>query len=359
MEKNRVKRVLITGSAGFIGSHVVEHFLANTDWDIVALVRLSHVGDLARIAQSKVYQQNKHRVRIVHHDLLSPINETIDSHIGHVDYVLHLAANSHVDRSITHPVEFFYDNVIGTANLLEWARFRNGFINDKGLYEKYEDVPIKKFINAGTDEVFGPVRDGVPFVEDSPFKPSNPYSAAKAGQCDAGHAYFITFGLPVVTTYMVNIFGERQNPEKLIPKTMKKLLNGGPMTVHCKIETGEAETTDSSIVSEIGIRCWMHARNAADGYKFLLENGVPGEAYNLEAGVRKDNLEIIKLIADELGVEAKLVFQDFHSSRPGHDREYGLDGTKIRELGWVAPVSFEDSLRKTIQWTMENKDEWL
>lgn len=353
------KRLLLTGAAGFIGSHTVEHVLENTDWEVVALVRLKHIGDLARIADSKVYQDNRERVRVVHHDLQSPINDTVDSHIGHVDYVLHLAANSHVDRSITHPVEFFYDNVIGTANLLEWARFRNGFINDQGQYEQYSNPPIKKIINAGTDEVFGPVKDGEPFPEYAPYHPSNPYSASKAGQCSAGVSYYVTFGLPIVTTYMVNIFGERQNPEKLIPKTMQKLLAGEPMTVHCKIETGEAETTNPDIVSEVGVRCWMHARNAADGYIFLLENGEAGEAYNLEAGVRKDNLEIIQLIADELGVEADLLFQDFHSSRPGHDREYGLDGSKIRALGWTAPVSFEDSLRKTIRWTMDHAEEWL
>jgi dTDP-glucose 4,6-dehydratase len=342
-----VKRVLITGASGFIGSHTVEHILKTTDWEIVALVRGKNIGDNNRLLDNQANLPYLKRLKIVRVDLADGINPTKDAEIGHIDYVIHLAANSHVDRSITHPKEFFEDNVIGTVNLLDWARARNGKgdINDPRTYYG----KIEKIINAGTDEVFGPVKNGVPFAEDAPFHPSNPYSAAKAGQVCAGESYFVTFKLPIVTTFMVNIFGERQNSEKLIPRAINKILAGEPMIIHCKKE-------DDGAVSEIGIRCWMHARSAADAYLFLLEHGVVGERYNIEAGVRKDNVEVVETIANILGKEVEFEYVDFHKSRPGHDREYGLNGDKIRALGWVQKVSFEEALKHVVEWTLANPE---
>lgn len=334
------KTILVTGASGFIGSHCVEHFAKNTDWNIVAMVRGTHVGDNDRILDNPALKPHLSRIKIVRCDLTDGIPEHKDKQIGHVDYILHLAANSHVDRSITHPLEFYEDNVVSTQKLFDWQ-----------IKRKAEGRGAEKIINCGTDEVFGPVKDGIPFKETAPFHPSNPYAAAKAGQVCAGFAGKTTHGLPIVTTYMVNIFAERQNAEKLIPKTMKKLLAGEPMTIHCRI--GE----DGSI-SEIGIRCWMHARTAADAYHFLLLNGVVGEAYNVEAGVQRNNLEIVQLIGKYMGIEPKIEYVDFHKSRPGHDYAYGLDGTKIRELGWEAKVPFEDALKKTVEWTMAHP-EWL
>ena len=197
--------------------------------------------------------------------------------------------------------------------------------------------------------MFGPVKNGIPFPETAPFHPSNPYAAAKAGQVCAGFAAHVTHGLPIITTYMVNIFGERQNSEKLVPRTMKRILAGEPMTIHCRIGA------DGSI-SEVGIRCWMHARTAADAYLFLIQNGVVGEAYNVEAGVQRNNLEIVNLIGSFMGVVPKIDYIDFHKSRPGHDYAYGLDGTKIRALGWEPKVPFEEALKKTVEWTIAHPE---
>lgn len=335
-----VKRILVTGSSGFIGSHCVEHILKNTDWEIVAMVRGTHIGDNNRLLDNEAIAPFLSRLKIVRVDLADGIPEHKDAQIGPIDYILHLAANSHVDRSIDHPLEFYEDNVTSTQKLFNWQ-----------IQRKKEGRGAEKIINCGTDEVFGPVKNGVPFKETDAFHPSNPYAAAKAGQVCAGFAAHVTHGLPIITTYMVNIFAERQNSEKLIPKTMKKLLKGEPMPIHCRI--GE----DGSI-SEVGIRCWMHARTAADAYLFLLQNGVVGEAYNVEAGVQRNNLEVVKLVAEYLGVEPKIEYIDFHKSRPGHDYAYGLDGTKIRALGWEQKVTFEEALKKTVEWTVAHP-EWL
>jgi len=329
-----MKRVLLTGAAGFIGSHVVEHILKNTDWEIIALVRLNYAGDLRRIMEQEVMKDAGDRVKFIYHDLkfALPIDQ-----IGKVDNIIHLAANSHVDRSITHPMEFAMDNVIGTVNMLEAARL---ILKEDG-----------KFINFLTDEVFGPAPDDYDYTEEDRWRPSNPYSASKAGQGAFGIAYFNTYKLPVITTYTMNVFGERQNPEKLVPKTMQKLINDEPMTIHCKID-------DDGNVSEIGQRHWLHARNAADAVLFILEHGVPGEHYNVVGDVELDNLEFCEKVAKLMGKELKVEYIDFHACRPGHDRRYALSGKKLKDMGWVPPAGFDESLDKMIKWTLKNK-RWM
>lgn len=335
------KRILITGGAGFVGHHFIDEVISNTDWDIVALVRLNTVGDIQRIADSMKAREGADRIKIVWHDLRSPINPTVDARIGHIDYVCHLAANSHVDRSITHPVEFFEDNVMGTVNLLEWARRRQS------------TNPVEKFLNFNTDEVFGPAPDGYDFKETDRMRPSNPYSGAKMGQWAAGYCYWITYKLPVISTHMMNIFGERQNSEKLVPKTIKKLLAGEPMTIHCKVE-------EDGSVSEIGLRHWLHARNAANATLFILQKGEAGEVYNIVGDTELNNLELVEMIAEVMGKKEQLEidYVDFHKTRPGHDRRYALCGEKLKNMGWVPPVDFKTSLQRTVQWYTDNP-EWL
>ena len=329
-----MKKILLTGAAGFIGSHVIEHILKNTDFEIIALVRLNYAGDLRRIMEQDIMKEADDRIRFVYHDLKYTV--PIDQ-IGEVDYILHLAANSHVDRSISHPMEFAMDNVVGTVNMLEAART---ILKKDGM-----------FVNFLTDEVFGPAPDDYDYTEEDRWRPSNPYSASKAGQGAFGIAYHNTYGLPVITTYTMNVFGERQNPEKLMPKTMQKLINGEPMTIHCKIgEDGK--------VSEIGQRHWLHARNAADALLFLLENGVPGEHYNVVGDTELDNLEFCNKIAKIMDKELKVEYVDFHSCRPGHDRRYALSGEKLRKLGWKPPAEFDDSMKKTVEWTLKN-EQWM
>jgi len=353
---NSNKRVLVTGAAGFVGSHFIEHVLKNTDWDIIAMVRTSTAGDLHRLGDNDVVKSYPSgRVKLVYHNLVDAIPNHTSAKIGLVDYIVHFAANSHVQRSIEEPVPFVYDTVVGTVNLLEWARLGGLKSSDDG----------GRFFNFGTDEQFGPASDVYNFKECDAWRPSNPYAAAKCGQAAFGYSYFVTFGLPVISTQTMNIFGERQNPEKLISKAMQKIYNGEEMTIHCKISAnadgdGVDETNDKSLVSEIGQRHWLHVRNVSSAILFLLDKGVPGEFYNVCGFDEFDNEEIVRLVAKAMAMEdkLKLKYLDFHKARPGHDRRYALDGSKLANLGWVPPVKFEESLDKMVRWTLDNP-QWM
>jgi dTDP-glucose 4,6-dehydratase len=333
-------RILITGAAGFVGSHLLEHTLLKTDWDIIALVKMDRAGDLNRIEEVLSNPDRpdnwRDRVKVVRHDLNDSL-ETVHKHIGEVDYIAHLAANSHVDYSISYPVEVFMNNARTTVNMLEYARLHQ--------------PNLKKFLYFSTDEVYGPAPDDYDFTEEDKLTPSNPYSAGKAAGEMIVTAYKVTYGLPVLITNTMNIFGERQDPEKLIPKTMQKLNNPGePMTVH-------------GTPGNVGKRHWLHARNAADAVLFLLRHPIVGEKVHIVGDVEKDNLEMVKMIARGMGLaELKegedYVYLDFHSTRPGHDRRYAMGGKKLADLGWIAPVEFESSLLKTVEWTMEHP-EWV
>jgi len=200
-----------------------------------------------------------------------------------------------------------------------------------------------------TDEVYGPAIDGHLHKENEPHKPSNPYAASKAGAEDFCYAYWNTYNLPVIITRTMNNIGERQHPEKFLPKTVKRLLNGDPMIVHCKKENGK--------VVDISSRCWLHARNHADGILFLLKNGEFGEQYNISGEWANVGM-MVRKVAEILDVEYEIEYEDFHSFRPGHDMHYGLDNTKIKEMGWEPPLDLEKSLEKTVLWMRDNP-EWI
>lgn len=327
-----MKRILVTGAAGFFGSHMLEEILQNTDWQIIALCRLSNIGDLNRIADFAQNHNYGDRVKFVYHDLKFDIPEHIRNIIGQVDYIAHLAANSHVDRSIHHPKQFFEDNVIGTINLLEWYR----------LY-----CPEAIFMNYLTDEVFGPAPVGYNYKEDDRWRPSNPYSGSKCGQGAAGICYNITYNLPIITTYTMNMFGERQNREKLIAKAIYNIKNHTPIPIHSKLD-------NNGNVEYVGERHWLHARNAANATLFLFMHGKPGEHYNVVGSDEYKNDEIVKKIGKLMNKDPILEYVDFHKTRPGHDRRYSLDHTKLSAMGWSAPLDFDDSMLKTIEWTLKN-----
>ena len=328
-----MKRLLLTGGAGFIGSHTVSYFLEHTDWEIVVMDRLSYAGNLNFLTDDIHYQQHSDRVRFIYHDFRSPISETTRNLIGYPYYIIHMGAESHVDRSITDPYPFAYSNVIGTLNMLEYAK---------------EEEP-EKFIYISTDEVYGPSIDGHLHVEGEPHRPSNPYSASKSGAEAFCYAYWNTHNVPVIITNTMNNYGERQNNEKFVMKTIKRLLDGEEMIAHCKM-------IDDKVV-DVSSRCWLHAKNHADGIMFLLEHGIVGERYNL-VGEWAAVDTVIKMIASYLGVEPKIVYEDFHTFRPGHDMHYGLDGTKMKEMGWIPPLSFAESLKRVVDWTRNNQ-KWL
>lgn len=348
-----ITRVLLTGAAGFIGHHVVEYLLEHTDWDLVLLDRLDTSGNLSRITDIACFSEQKHRVKFLWHDLKAPIGDQLSREIGQVDHVIHLAASSHVDRSIEDPVLFAMDNVVGTTHLLNWARL-GGMRHQGGLsVNPYSGL----FMNFSTDEVFGPAPDGYAHVENDPHFPSNPYSASKSGQEAMGYAFYVTYGLPVINTHTMNNFGERQHPEKLIPKTIRSILNGEEMPIF-------AEEDGQGGFKAVGTRYWLDARNTASAILFLLENGKAGEAYNVIGFDELSNLEVAQKIeahvreitGEDYKLNAKLV--DFHKTRPGHDRRYALDGTKLKDMGWVPETDIDQGLQRVVQFTIENK-KWL
>jgi dTDP-glucose 4,6-dehydratase len=326
-------RVLITGAAGFIGSHFCEHYLKNTDWEFLLMVRLGKVGNLRRLVDMDCWAENEGRVTVLWHDLRSPISPAVRRALGSIDIVLHLAAETHVDRSITEPRDFITSNVIGTANLLDWARY-----------------DADRFLLFSTDEVYGPAAPGVQHTEEAPYNATNPYSATKAGAEQLVNAYANCYDMRCLVTSTMNNFGERQDPEKMIPMTIRKVLKGEKVTIH-------ADSTKT--IS--GSRFYIHARNTADAVLFILRNapvvGRKAERYNIVGEREVTNLNLAKMIADVVGKPLNYEMVNWHtSSRPGHDLRYALDGTKLATLGWTPPVGFESSLEKTVRWTLDHPD---
>lgn len=323
-------KILLTGGAGFIGHHVAEHILKNTDWEIVFLDRLDCSGNLNRITQTMDWNKHRTRCRVVFHDLRAEVNFQLCKQIGDVDMVAHLAASTHVDRSITDPMSFVLDNVVGTVNLFEYCRKRCS----------------GKVVYFSTDEVFGPAPEGTAYKEWDRYKSSNPYAASKAGGEEMAIAYHNTFGLPVIITHTMNVFGERQHPEKYIPSTIDKIDQGEKVVVH----------SDSTRTIP-GSRFYVHARNLAAALLFILNKGEVGEKYNIVGEQEVNNLGLAHMIADIEGKPLYYELVDFHSSRPGHDLRYALDGSKLADMGFKYPKTFHQSLESTVNWTL-NHAEW-
>lgn len=319
------KKLLLTGGCGFIGHHIVEGVLKNTDWDIIIIDRLDISGNTKRLTDIAIWEKEKHRVKFLWWDLKAELNGHLKKEIGEVNYIWHLAASSHVDRSIADPMSFVMDNVVGTCNLLNFARTLK---------------TLELFVNFGTDEVFGPAPEGVFYKEWDRYKSGNPYAASKAGAEELCVAFENTYKLPIVCTHTMNVFGERQHPEKFIPITIKKVLGGGKLTIFN------------------GMRTWIHARNVCSALLFLTKNAKAGEKYNIVGEKEVSNLNMAKKIAKVIGKDLDYELVDAHASRPGHDFRYALDGTKMRETGWDLPKNFDESLEKTIKWSLEHK-EWL
>lgn len=351
-------RVLLTGGAGFIGSHTVEHLLRNTDWEIVVLDGLTHAGDVNRLTDIECYDPT--RVTLLWHDLRAPIHRKLDYRIGHIDYVLNIASESHVDRSISDPVTFINSNVQLMLNMMEWARLR---------------FKLKSFIHISTDEVYGSAPPGYSHKEWDSIIPSNPYSASKAAQEAIAISYWRTYDIPLIITNTMNNFGERQDVEKFIPKCIKHILDGQPIPIHAQVYPGSVTETGGCLsvgakypdLWQAGSRVWLHARNHADALLWLLVNTAPStykggaevpDRYNVAGDKDLANDDLARYLGTLLGKEANLHYEDYHSSRPGHDLRYSLDGTKLRDLGWNPPMDFEQSLESVVNWTLKHP-EWL
>lgn len=327
------KNVLLTGGAGFIGHHVIEGILKNTDWKIVVLDRLDYASNIERLRDIDIWEQEKNRIKFIWWDLKSEINNQVSKEIGTINYIFHLAASSHVDRSIADPMSFVMDNVVGTTNLLLYAK----------------NHPCEKIIYFSTDEVFGPAPENANYKEWDRYNSGNPYSASKAGGEEMCLAFCNTYKLPIIITHTMNVYGERQHPEKFIPSTIKKVSNGETVLIH-------ADKTKT----KSGSRFWIHARNVCQALLFLIEKGEIGEKYNIVGEKEVSNLEMARFIAKILNKELKYEMIDFHSSRPGHDLRYALDGTKLKEMGFSYPKTFEQSFEKTISWIADPKNsKWL
>jgi dTDP-glucose 4,6-dehydratase len=336
------KKVLITGGAGFIAHHLIDHILTTTDWEIVSLDRLDFSGNLNRLVEVMDKHDAK-RVKIVYHDLKAAVNPQIANMIGDVNLVLHLAAGSHVDRSIEYPMEFVMDNVVGTVNLLDYARTLKN---------------LEKFVYFSTDEVFGPAPEGVEYKEYDRYNATNPYSAAKAGGEEMCVAYENTYKMPIIITHTMNVFGERQHPEKFIPLCIKRARDGEMVRIH-------ADPTKT----KPGSRHYIHAKDVSEGLMFILQNlkdythfepnglrVIP--KFNLVGPEETDNLDLAKLIAAAQGKELLYELTDFHSARPGHDLRYSLDGGLMKSLGWEPKIKFSERIEQVVQWTLAN-ERWL
>ena len=337
------KTILITGGGGFIAHHLINQVLIRTDWNVVTIDRLDYSGNLNRLhdlLQDRTAEERK-RVRTIFHDLKAEMNPQIIADIGPVEIVAHLAAGSHVDRSIDHPMEFVMDNVVGTCNILEFAR-------------KQED--LERFVYFSTDEVFGPAPNGVKYDEYDRYNSTNPYSASKAGGEELAVAYQNTYNMPIYITHTMNVFGQRQHPEKFIPLCIRRARDGDMITIH----SDETKTIPGS-------RHYIHAEDVADATLFLLQNehtldaeqnnGIKCPKFNICGATELNNLELAQMIADAQGKELNYQFMDFHSSRPGHDLRYALSGERMKQMGWE-PQPVEDRIKEVVQWTLENT-RWL
>ncbi|WP_291066204.1 MULTISPECIES: dTDP-glucose 4,6-dehydratase [unclassified Empedobacter] len=331
-----MKTILITGGAGFIGSHVVREFVLNyPETKIINLDVLTYAGNLENLKDI----ESKPNYEFVKADI-TDAKQILDVFEKHQpEGVIHLAAESHVDRSITNPLEFVMTNVIGTVNLLNAAKtiWNNNFEG-------------KRFHHVSTDEVFGALGDEGFFTEETSYDPHSPYSASKASSDHFVRAYHDTYGLPIVITNCSNNYGPNHFPEKLIPLCIHNILNNNPLPIY-----GDGKYT----------RDWLFVIDHAKAIDLVFHEGKNGDSYNVGGFNEWKNIDLVKELCkqmdEKLGKEAGTSEQliTFVKDRPGHDLRYAIDATKINEeLGWKPSVTFEQGLSLTIDWFLSNK-EWL
>jgi dTDP-glucose 4,6-dehydratase len=310
--------VLVTGGAGFIGSHLVDGLLADPGTRVTVLDKLTYAGSRANLAD----HDGDERLRFVRGDVADA--DVVGSLVAEVDRVLHAAAETHVDRSISGPAEFVMTNVVGTQVVLDACREH-----------------VRPLLLVSTDEVYGQNEPGGRFHEDDPMRPRSPYAASKAGAEALARAYGITYGLPVWIVRGTNAFGPRQNPEKAIPVFTTAALDGRPVPVYARGEES---------------REWLYVTDWAAACLAALAHGEPGDVFNIGDGFELSNLELARTICRLAGADDSLV--TFVEDRPGHDLRYGVTSDHLRELGWAPEVPFEEGLARTVAWYRDHRD-WV
>ena len=332
-------RILITGGAGFIGSAVIRQYINDTTHDVINLDDITYAGNLQSL--SSIADSDRYTFVQVNICDSVELKETFDRY--QPDAVMHLAAETHVDRSIDDPSIFIKSNIVGTFNLLEVSRsYWNNLIPDK------KDKFI--FHHVSTDEVYGDLDDSGLFNEETRYDPSSPYSASKASSDHLVRAWHRTYGLPIIITNCSNNYGAYQYPEKLIPLIILNALEGTPLPVY-----GSGKQ----------VRDWLYVEDHAKALRLSLENGKIGQTYNIGGHNEKTNIEVVNIICDLLDKLIPLSQYIPHrslishvSDRPGHDKRYAVDAKKIQEnLNWLPDETFESGIEKTVKWYLENK-EW-
>ena len=331
-----MKKILVTGGAGFIGSHVVRLLVSKyKNYTVFNLDKLTYAGNLENLSDI----EDEPNYTFIKGDIVDGdfIKNLFEKH--QFEAVIHLAAESHVDRSITNPIEFIHTNVVGTVNLLNAA---------KNLWKN--DFSGKLFYHVSTDEVYGSLDDGGFFLESTPYDPQSPYSASKASSDHFVRAYQNTYGLPIVISNCSNNYGPNQFPEKLIPLFINNIINNKPLPVYGKGEN---------------VRDWLYVVDHARAIDVIFHQGEIGETYNIGGFNEWKNLDLIKVLCKTVdakigrpeGTSEKLI--SYVKDRAGHDLRYAIDASKImKELGWKPSLQFEEGIGKTVDWYLENK-KWL
>ena len=302
-------KILVTGAAGFAGSHIVDEILRSTDADVIGLDSLTYAGHMENLPNP-----TEPRFRFIYHDFRAPLPQRTLESIGKVNFIIHNGAETHVKTSFENPELFFQSNAVGTLNMLEAARI----------------LEPSLFVYISTDEVFG--QSSEPKFEDDALNPSNPYSASKAAGEMLVRAYTKSFGVPCIITRTMNMYGPRQDKEKFIPLVLDRMLKQLDVEIHCDAD------------GNIGSRQWLHVKDQASALMFLLQYGTVGETYHI-AGERKTNLEVIAALHEEYRLPCMGTLVNAYEKWPGHDLHYCINDDKIRNMGWAPKLTFTQGIK--------------